>query len=339
MKLVDGRGRTVEYLRLSLTERCNLACSYCVPQAHHPQPADWMTDDEVVALVSALLPLGVRRVRLTGGEPTLRPRLPQLVERLAGLGLHDLALTTNGTRLQELAGPLFAAGLHRINVSLDTLRADRFAATSGERANLAQVRAGIAAMRDAGFARGKLNTVALRGINEDELPALARFAWEHDLVPRFIELMPMSDGSVAPVGQLLAAATVRERLSEAFGPLRATEGSLPGVGPARYLTVEAGAYAGRQLGVIAAVTERFCESCNRIRISARGRLHACLGLDDPGAVPGDRLDLRAALLDGPAVVRARVQRALAHKAEGHAFTVSARALTGGPRRHMIVIGG
>ncbi len=337
--LVDGQGRRVEYLRLSLTERCNLSCSYCVPHEHAPQAADWMSDDEVVALVESLLPLGLRRVRLTGGEPTLRPRLPSLVKRLAQLGLVDLSLTTNGTRLAELARPLFVAGLSRINLSLDTLSPARFADISGARARLDDVLQGLTAMQRAGFAYGKLNTVALHGLNHDELPQLAKLAWSHGLVPRFIELMPMSEGRVSPRERMMTAEEIRTCLRDAFGALAPCESDLPGVGPARYLRIVGGEYAGRTLGIIAAVTERFCESCNRIRVSARGRLHTCLGIDDPTPVDGDALDLRTALATGSEAVRAAVRAAVLHKTAGHVFTMSANALVGGPRRHMIVIGG
>jgi len=342
--LMDGHARRVEYLRLSLTERCNLACSYCVPEHHDELPSDWMSDDEVVALVAALQPLGVTRVRLTGGEPTLRPRLPQLVARLAALGLRDLSLTTNGTRLAELAAPLREAGLARLNISLDTLDAARFASFARGRSALADVQRGIEAAVLAGYPSIKLNTVALAGVNDDELPALARYAWERGAVPRYIELMPMSEGEVAPRARLLAAAEIRSRLVAAFGELETdVAADLPGVGPARYLRVAGGSYNGARLGIISAVTERFCSSCNRLRVSARGRLHTCLGIDDPdhASFPNgeDPLDLRYALRLGPAVVQARVQQAVAQKAEGHTFLADASSLRGGPRRAMIVIGG
>jgi cyclic pyranopterin phosphate synthase len=338
--LVDGNGRVVTYLRLSLTERCNLRCAYCVPEAHEALPGDWMSDDEVVALVAAMQPMGLRRVRLTGGEPTLRPRLPALVARLAGLGLDDLSLTSNASRLAELAQPLRQAGLHRLNLSLDTLDAGRFAALCGDRVRYADVRAGLDAAAAAGFAALKLNVVALAGVNDDELPELARFAWARGMTPRFIELMPMSEGEVAPRARFVPAATIRARLAEALGALVPDPaGDLPGVGPARYLRVTEGADAGRRLGVIAAVTEKFCAGCNRIRVSARGRLHACLGIDDPAVQVEDPLDLRAALARGPEALRAAVGRAVLGKAEGHGFVLDARALLGGPRRAMIVVGG
>jgi len=347
--LIDAHARRVEYVRLSLTERCNLACVYCVPAHHEALPSDWLSDDEVVALVEGLKALGLRRVRLTGGEPTLRPRLPALVARLAALELDDLSLTTNATRLAELARPLREAGLHRLNISLDTLDAPRFAMLSGGRATLGPVLAGIEAACEAGYAHTKLNTVVLAGENDEELPALARYAWARGLTPRYIELMPMSDGAVAPRARLVSAATMRERLSAAFGPLEPEPvTALPGIGPARYLRVATGAHAGARLGIIAAVTERFCATCNRVRISARGRLHACLGIDDPLAVaPGcgvqlggsDPLDLRAALRRGPAALREAVAFAVREKAEGHEFLLDATALRGGPRRHMIVVGG
>jgi cyclic pyranopterin phosphate synthase len=326
--LKDRHGRRVEYLRLSLTERCNLRCSYCVPSAHERLPADWMSDDEIVALVAALRPLGLRRVRLTGGEPTLRPRLVELVARLAALDLDDLSLTSNGTRMVELAAPLRAAGLDRLNLSLDTLSADRFAALCGDAASLDEVLRGLAAASRAGYRALKLNTVALAGVNDDELAGLARHAWSMGATPRFIELMPMSDGEVAPRARFLPAVEIRRRLAEAFGPLLPDEAhGLPGVGPARYLRLA----DGRRVGVIAAVTEKFCAGCNRIRVSARGRLHACLGVD------GDSTDLRAALHRGQ--VAEVLGKALLDKAEGHGFTLQATTLQGGPRRAMIVIGG
>lgn len=328
--LIDGHGRAVRYLRLSLTERCNLACSYCVPEHHDALPSDWLTDDEIVALVAALRPLGLDHLRLTGGEPTLRPRLPRLVSRLAALGIADLALTTNATRLTDLARPLHEAGLHRVNVSLDTLDPDAFRALTG--AELEPVLGGIDALADAGFSHGKLNVVLLRGVNDGQLASLARFAWRRGLVPRFIELMPMSDGRVAPPSRFLPVAAARRELEAALGPLVAKEHDLRGAGPARYLSTSDG-----PVGFISAVTEPFCETCNRIRVSARGRLHACLGIDDVVTAP-DPLDLRAALRRGVDATRDAVRAALAKKGRGHAFD---RCDTdrGGPRRHMVVIGG
>lgn len=333
--LKDAHARTVEYVRLSLTERCNLACTYCVPSHHEELPSDWMTDDEIVALVEALQPLGLGRVRLTGGEPTLRPRLPQLVARLARLGLKDLSLTTNATRLSSLAVPLREAGLHRLNISLDTLDATRFRALSG--GDLATVLAGIDAASAAGFEGGKLNVVALDGVNDTELGALARYAWAHGLQPRYIELMPMSDGAVAPSHRFLPVAAVRARLESELGALEPCDSVGPSVGPARHMRVVG---TTDTVGFISAVTEPFCTTCNRIRISARGRLHTCLGIDDAEG-PQDPLDLRAAVGRGPAAVRAAVTRAVGTKGQGHTFvpTPVGTRLAGGPRRHMIVIGG
>ena len=330
--LVDGHGRAVRYLRLSLTERCNLACVYCAPVDHDALAADWLSDDEVVALSAALAPLGVDHLRLTGGEPTLRPRLPALVARLAALGPRDLALSTNGVHLAALAAPLRRAGLRRVNVSLDTLDAARFAELAGGRAALDDARRGIDAAVDAGLEL-KLNTVVLDGGNADELPVLARYAWARRAIPRFIELMPLAGGH-APRGRFVPAARIRAILAAAFGPLVEDRG-VDGMGPARYLRTA----AGERIGIIAAVSEPFCEGCNRIRVSARGRLHACLGLDDPPPVPGDPLDLRAALRRGSEAVRSAVRAALAGKVAGHGFTVAAGALRGGPRRPMLVVGG
>lgn len=359
--LADGLQRRISYLRISLTDRCNYRCTYCMPEAGVDiLPRDEILSfEEIEAIVAALTQVGVRRVRLTGGEPTVRKDLLQLVARLSRLGLEDLSLSTNGERLGELARPLRAAGLDRLNVSLDTLSAERFRAVT-RRGNLAAVLAGLDAARAAGFRHTKLNTVAMRGFNDDELAALCRYAFERDFIPRFIELMPMAAGSLFYPGTFLPAAEIRARLQAEFGelglPATVSEpdpDAMPGVGPARYTEVR---FAGKvhRVGLISAVTEPFCDTCNRIRLSATGQLHACLAYDDA-------IDLRSVLrahggAPAPAAATASLSAAatvvtrgdqqsrlvalaragLQHKRPGHEFTPTG---CGGPQKHMVSIGG
>jgi cyclic pyranopterin phosphate synthase len=241
-------------------------------------------------------------------------------------------MTTNGQLLAELAQPLRAAGLGRLNISVDTLDPDRFRLIT-RRGDLGAVLDGIEASRAAGFRGTKINAVVMGGVNDGEdLPALCRFAWARDLTPRFIEFMPMSEGALFTPGEFTSAAQIRARLEAAFGPLADDDGGgLPGVGPARYRRVRDGAWAGARVGVIAAVTEPFCDTCNRMRLSATGRLHTCLALDDDQDL---RTPLRAGASDRELI--ARVRAAVSAKKEGHQFTTCGG---GGPRKHMVAIGG
>ena len=331
MQLVDGYARQVSYLRLSLTDRCNYRCTYCMPEegvAVEPK-ADQLTAPEIARLVRALQPLGLKRVRLTGGEPTIRPDLVEIVAGLGELGLDDLAMTTNGERLGELAGRLRRAGLQRLNVSVDSLDPQRFLAIT-RRGKLDRVLASLEAARAAGFASIKLNTVVLGGQNDDELPALCRFAWQHQMIPRFIEEMPMSDGALFSRGRFVPARVMRERVEAAFGELvPEARGAVAGVGPARYLRTRAGA----RVGFISAVTEPFCDTCNRVRISATGRLHACLSSDDQVNLLDE---LRGKDGGSDEVLVERVRAALQNKVESHRFSSCG---SGAPKKHMVTIGG
>lgn len=360
--LVDPQMRRVRYLRVSLTDRCNYRCTYCMPPegVPHASREDVLSFEEITALVRAFARWGVERVRLTGGEPTVRRDMVELVGMLSDIpswpvGAEgsarrvEVVMTTNGSRLGELAQPLRAAGLAGLTVSVDSLRADRFAEITrgGE---LSQVLAGIEAARAAGFDQVKINTVAVRGFNDDELGELALWAWARGCVPRFIELMPMAGGRLFVPGELLPAAEIRAAVAAAVGgELVADAGDgVAGLGPARYWRVAGGPHAGRKLGVIAAMTENFCAGCNRLRISAGGQLHNCLARDDTG-------DLRSVLrLHGPPglsvpgaagpqsstsrhdALEARVRQILGHKQDGHGFMRDGR---GGPDKAMIGIGG
>lgn len=296
-----------------------------------------LDEEELAAIVSALIPIGLQRVRLTGGEPTVRRELVRIVERLSGIGLQEVTLSTNGERLVELAEPLRRAGLSRLNISLDTLNPRRFAQLT-RYGNLDRVLAGIDAAQAAGFAHIKLNTVALSGFNDDELGAICRFAFARDLTPRFIELMPIGEGVACAVGGFLSAAAIRAKLSAELGPLQALDSTLtalPGTGPARYVGVQYGESL-RCIGVIAAISEPFCDDCNRVRLSAAGQLQSCLGSDAA-------IDLAQALRTAPndTVSRANavvavVRKALLYKQQGHSFSPVG---CGRPRRLMVAIGG
>jgi cyclic pyranopterin phosphate synthase len=302
-----------------VTDRCNYRCTYCMPEdGATPAPRDdVLSFEEIVALARAFVTLGVRRLRLTGGEPTVRRDLPTLARMLRALpGVEELALSTNGERLAALAAPLRAAGVDRLNVSLDTLDAAKFRRVTG-RGDLARVLAGLDAARAAGFASIKLNTVAVRGFNDDELAPLCAFAWARGFVPRFIEQMPMAAGQSFIPGQLLTAAEIRASIAAAHAGSRLDDddGGARGAGPARYHRVVGGdaASAPRRFGIISPMTEHFCDRCNRARLSSTGALHACLAHDDA-------VDLRGPLrAGGERAVVAAITAAIAQKRDGHAF--------------------
>lgn len=338
-RLVDPQGRRIDYLRVSVTDRCNYRCTYCLPEesVDYANRADVLSFEEIVALVRCFARLGVSRLRLTGGEPTVRRDLVTLVRMLREIpGICDIALSTNGHLLEELAAPLRAAGIDRLNVSIDSLNADRFRAIT-RRGDLGRVLAGVEAARAAGFASIKINTVAVKGFNDDEMVALCSYSWARGLLPRFIEQMPMADGQLYVPGALLSAAEIRTLVERAFpgSQLLADDAApVPGAGPARYwrlVGADISAYHGAPvLGIISPMTEHFCATCNRVRLSVCGALHSCLAYDDA-------VDLRAALrLDGPDAVCAAIRRAVSVKRDGHIFQIGGR---GGPRKAMIQIGG
>ncbi|MCL6552031.1 MAG: GTP 3',8-cyclase MoaA [Firmicutes bacterium] len=269
----DQYGRPLTDLRVSLTDRCNLRCVYCMPEdgiAFRP-PADLLQDDEAVLLIELAAELGVSKVRLTGGEPTVRAGIVPLVARIARIpGLVDIAMTTNGVLLETLAEPLARAGLTRVNVSLDTLDPDKFRRiTRG--GHVDRVLAGIARAEAAGLRPIKLNAVVVRGFNDDDVVALAALTLEHPWEVRFIEVMPFGDvADVADAGIVTSEETMA-RIEAALGPLDPVD--LSGTTPARTYRLRG---APGELGFISPVTQPFCASCGRLRLTADGRLRLCL---------------------------------------------------------------
>jgi cyclic pyranopterin phosphate synthase len=301
--LVDGFGRAIDYLRVSVTDQCDLRCQYCRPQSlpiARPLPGV-LTNDEVAAVVRAAALLGVRKVRLTGGEPLLRRGIVQLVELLAEIpGISDLSLTTNGMRLSALAQGLAGAGLKRVNVSLDTLRADRFVQITGA-PGLERVLQGIEAARAAGLQPIKVNTVVMRGVNDDEIGDFAALSVRNGWHVRFIEVMPIGQANDS---LLVGAEEIRGRL-----PGLTPDKGVIGHGPARIYRLPG---ASGTVAIISPVTDHFCQGCNRLRLTADGKLRPCL-LDD------GEVDLRAALRSGaPADELARlIVQTVANKPEQH----------------------
>lgn len=317
-KLVDLQHRRVEYLRVSVTDRCNYRCTYCMPAAGVPVVGHdrLLSFEEIRTLVEQFVALGVRKVRLTGGEPLVRRGIVELVAMLAEVpGIQDLSMTTNGHLLAPLAAPLKAAGLSRLNISLDTLKEERFTQLTRQ-GKLGLVLDGIAAAQQAGFAHTKLNAVVLRGLNDAELGDLAVFAAERDLILRFIEYMPIGVDDFWGPETFLPVAAVRKALAIDWDLQPDPEDATPGGGPAKRwkaqhrrrpeLTVK--------LGLIAAVTEKFCELCNRVRLSPTGTLRECLST--AGA-----LSLRDLLRAGATSedIRAAIAEALAGKVDAHRF--------------------
>ena len=305
--LLDGQGRPIAYLRLSLTDRCNFHCTYCSPAAREGS-GPLMSRQEVRRLVGIFARLGIRRVRLTGGEPTLRRDLLGVVADVrATPGIEEVALTTNGHLLQDLARPLARAGVSRLNVSLDTLDPARLARLAGPKATLERITRGLLEASRAGFDSLKTNAVVVRGENQDELGDLARFAWRHGATARFIELMPFGPGEPVPVAEM-------ERLLQSQG-VRLSPDATRGWGPARHMRGESEA-AGERLsglvGFIGAMTENFCDTCNRVRVAADGSLRACLG----GRQRAPLLDLMRGGADD-AALGAAIREALQSKGQRH----------------------
>ena len=328
--LTDSYGRVASDLRVSLTDRCNLRCSYCMP----PEGLDWLpkpallTDDEVVRLVGvAVRLLGVTEVRFTGGEPLLRRGLPGLVARVAAMHPRpDISLTTNGIGLSRLAEPLHQAGLDRVNVSLDTLRPDRFQ-TLARRDRLDDVLNGLAAAAATGLAPVKVNTVLMRGVNDDEALPLLRFCLDYGYQLRFIEQMPLDAQHGWRRENMVTADEILAALSEEF-LLTPDDPEVRGSAPAEAFTVNGGP---ARVGVIGSVTRPFCGSCDRVRLTADGQVRNCLFATTES-------DLRGPLRSGAddAELAAIWRRAVASKLPGHGINDPGFLQ---PARPMSAIGG
>jgi cyclic pyranopterin phosphate synthase len=329
--LVDPFGRAITYLRVSVTDRCDFRCVYCMAENMSFLPkADLLTLEELDRLCSAFIARGVRKLRLTGGEPLVRRGIMTLI---SGLGRHvesnaldELTLTTNGSQLPKYASELKACGVERINVSLDTLDADKFRAVTrwGE---LDKVLAGIDAAQQAGL-RVKINAVALKGVNEDEIPQLVEWAHGRGMDLTLIEVMPLGEIGEGRLTQYLPLSMVRARLAERY--------SLADIdyrtgGPARYVRV---AETGGRLGFITPMTHNFCESCNRVRITCTGTMYMCLGQEDAADL---RRPLRAS--EGNDLIYAALDEAIARKPKGHDFVIDRRHKRPALARHMNVTGG
>ncbi len=278
--LVDGFGRRLTYLRVSVTDRCNLRCLYCLPDdAALPfGERDFLNPDQIVAIVGALVRLGIRRVRLTGGEPLVRKDILDIARRIKALpGVDDLALSTNGTELARLAGPLRAAGVDRVNISLDSLDAERFHAIT-QRGDLAAVWEGVQAALAVGFSPVKLNAVLLARQNLDDVDSLVQLTLEQPLSVRFIEMMPTASNRALQPAEFVSAATVHDHISQRFGPLLPVD---PAAGAARTGPARAYRLAGAagEVGFITPLSHTFCADCNRLRLTARGELRLCLFAD------------------------------------------------------------
>lgn len=299
--LFDAFGRQIEYLRLSVTDRCDLRCAYCMPKDFdsYEEPANWLSFEEIERVIRLFASKGVRRVRLTGGEPLLRKRIADLARRIRSIpGIDDLSLSTNGTQLAKHARALREAGITRLNVSLDTLQPARFAAIT-RRDALKEVLEGLKTARETGFAPIKINMVWLAGTNDDELEEMIAFCRDGGFILRLIETMPM--GETGRNSQFASLQPLMTSLKSRFGLI---DGLIPGGGPARYLVSPGGEFS---VGFITPMSQHFCATCNRVRLTVDGMLHLCLGQDD-------RLDMRQLMRDGAsdenilAVIRATLDR-------------------------------
>lgn len=323
----DSYGRRVNYMRISLTDACNLRCVYCMPEDMHFQPRhELMSDEELLLLVKVGASLGVNKIRLTGGEPTIRPNVAEIVRAIAQTpGIKDLAMTTNGLLLPKLAKPLAAAGLKRVNISLDTLDGAKFRQLT-RWGDLDDVWAGIRAAEEAGLTPVKLNSVVVRHFNDgQDMIDLARLTLENDWDVRFIEMMPFGEITDFQQTNVVTYAEMKERIEAVFGPLE--EASYDFIDPSRPFRI-AGAMG--TLGFISSVTEPFCQGCGRVRLTADGKLRLCLLRDD-------EVDLLTPLRAGATFeeLRALMRDGAYHKPWGHGLAQGVVA----EKRAMNQIGG
>jgi cyclic pyranopterin phosphate synthase len=304
----DRFGRSIDYLRISVTDRCDMRCTYCMPQGFHDfeEPKDWLNFDEIERVVAAFARLGTSKIRITGGEPLLRRDLAGLSARLARTaGIKDLSLSTNATQLAQHAHALKAAGITRLNVSLDSLCAERIHNIT-RRDALQSILDGLLVAKAAGFRPIKINMVVMAGVNEDEVADMVTFCLRHGFILRLIETMPM--GETGRNAGYVDLQPIRLRLQQRFGLI---DGAVPGAGPARYLVSPDGKLS---IGFITPMSQHFCETCNRVRLSVDGTLYLCLGQEH-------NFELRPLLRNGisDAELDAAIRAAIESKPERHEF--------------------
>ncbi len=330
--LIDPFARAVTYLRISVTDRCDLRCVYCMAEDMTFLPkAEVLSLEELDRLSSAFVSMGVRKLRLTGGEPLVRRNIMSLIRNLSRHldtgALDELTLTTNGTQLHRFAGELADCGVRRINVSLDTLNPNKFKAIT-RWGDFGKVMAGLEAAKQAGLAV-KINAVALKGVNDDELDHMLSWCGEEGFDLTLIEVMPMGElGTEQRVDQYLPLSLVRSQLSKNW---TLTDIDYKTGGPARYVQVEE---TGQKLGFITPLTHNFCESCNRVRLTCTGTLYMCLGQDDAADL---RQVLRAS--DDDELLRDAIREAITRKPKGHDFVIDRNNQAPAVSRHMSVTGG
>lgn len=302
--LLDAQGRRMTYLRLSITDRCNFRCSYCSP-ASWGGKRDLLGPEELERITSVFARMGIRRVRLTGGEPLIRPDILEIARRIAAVpGIQHLAITSNASHLERLARPLREAGVTQLNLSLDTLLTETFRRIS-KQGDFDAVLRGVDAAAGAGYASLKLNVVVMRGVNDEEASALIAYAHARGFTPRFIELMPFGQGTPVPTAELV------ERLQASGLPLEPEpDDTGDAAGPARYWRAPGG-----RVGFISPLTQNFCGTCNRVRVASNGDLRSCLG--GRAQAPLHQL-IRGGASD--VELAAAIRRALGDKPEGHRFT-------------------
>ena len=308
--LIDPNGRQIKYLRVSVTDRCDLRCNYCIPKGFKDfqEPEDWLSFDEMTRVIAAFARLGATQVRLTGGEPLVRNNFPELVAKITAIPeLSDLSLSTNATRLSKQATLLKQAGIERINVSLDTLNHEKFKQiTQGK---LQKVLDGLQAAKTAGIQPIKINMVVMKGVNDDEVEDMVKYCIANDFTLRFIETMPMGDTGRDATNQYLSLQVVKQQLAEKF-ELIPTQ--MRGAGPARYYNI---ANTKINIGFITPISQHFCETCNRVRLTVDGTLYLCLGQEHSYPL---REHLRSGISDTE--LEQHIIKAIALKPENHEFS-------------------
>lgn len=331
--LVDAFGRQISYLRLSVTDRCDLRCTYCMAEKMTFLPRkDLLTLEELYEVSTAFIDRGVRKIRITGGEPLVRKNILSLFEQLGehlGDGLDELTLTTNGTQLRQYASALKSTGVRRVNISLDTLNADNFQRIT-RRGDFDKVMDGIDAALEAGL-KVKINTVALKHQNANELPHMIEWAHSRGMDMTLIEVMPLGETGEDRIDQYIPLTMVRDRLEKHWTITDETISDTLG-GPSRYARIDE---TGGRLGFITPLTNNFCAGCNRMRVTCTGRIYMCLGQDD-------HVDLRSAMRESDqpaAALNDALDRALLRKPEKHDFSISVRGEAPALPRHMSLTGG